>query len=98
MSEDMQFTQTKRDPKVEETLLANGFKFYQESPNFGWGYLAQSWSTAWERYSMQVSRCSDSYQVVLTAHYGGENRTIQMGNSNSAEDILRLLAALKKML
>ena len=80
------------DECIDDVLLANGFKYYDD-----WEYGPQAgWSTDWEHYTIRLNRHSFGYWVNVIAHSGGENKHLCLGSSNSADDILALKNLLEK--
>lgn len=82
----------KFDETMDETLLQNGFEYFDD-----WGYGPQcAWSEDWDHVGLKLSRHSFGYWIVFRRHAGGANPAMNIGSSNSAEEIIALRDMLKK--
>ena len=81
------------DPTIEATLLKNGFKNY---PDWEFGPVS-GWPNDHDHMSLQLMRHAFGYWLILRSHSSGENKTMNMGSSNSAEDIIAIRDLLKRL-
>jgi len=83
----------KFNPNLDEALLANGFKYYDD-----WEYGPESgYSTGYEHYTIKLMRHDFGYWIILDAHNGGNRTQMNIGSSNCAEEIIAVKNALEKL-
>ena len=82
----------KFDENINKLLLANGFKFY----NYWEFGPIDSWSEDMDHISLRLLRHNFGYWIQFRRHAGGQNKTLIIGESNNADDIIALRDALKK--
>lgn len=80
------------DKSMEAVLLANGFDRYDGWPE---GPIA-TWN-GHALYSMQLYEHDKGYFIILRQNTGGDIRTVNMGSSNNAKDIITLRDALMRL-
>ena len=81
------------DTNIDKTLLVNGFEYYDD-----WEYGPMSgWQTDWERYTLKLMGHDFGYWLIIGCHASGASPTMNIGSSNSAEDIIAIRDALKKL-
>jgi len=78
---------------MDSVLLSHDFSYYND-----WDYGPMSlWSTGWEHHSMKLMRHDFGYWIILSNHCSGKNKTLNMGSSNNADDIIAIRDTLKKL-
>ena len=71
---------------IDADLLANDFKYYDD-----WKYGPISgWVTNYEYYSLKLMKHNFGYWLIISCHAGGENPSMNIGSSNSAQDIIAI--------
>lgn len=77
---------------MDEVLLRNNFSYYDD-----WKYGPQSaWSIDCEHFTMKLMRHDFGYWIILDAHASGERKQMNIGSSNSAQDIILARDSLSK--
>lgn len=82
----------KFNKEMDAELLSNDFAYY---PDWGYG-PGSSWSES-DHFSLCLMRHDFGYWIILMQHAGGENRTMNIGSSNNAKEIIAVRDALKKL-
>jgi hypothetical protein len=78
------------NPVMEKELLDNGFSNDPE-----WEYGPVSTWVNQDFYTMQLMKHDFGYFIILQQKFGGEYKTINIGSSNNAQDIIKVRDALK---
>lgn len=79
--------------EIDKILLENGFEYYE-----GWSdgpYC--SWNEDHDSISLMLMYINYGYLIIFQRHVSGENIRMNIGESNNAEEIIRLRDILKSM-
>ncbi len=80
------------DEKIESELLKNGFAYYDD-----WKYGPVSGWSHQDHYSLNLMKHSFGYWLIIRAQFGGDNKTMNVGSSNNAQEIIAVRDALAKL-
>ena len=81
------------DKSIEAVLLENGFGRFSD-----WKYGPQTgYSQDFEHYTVSLMEHNFGYFIILSKHASGRNPGFNIGSSNDAQEILDLVAALRKL-
>jgi len=81
------------DKSIEKKLLENGFKKFDD-----WTYGPKfSFSQDYDHLSLILMAHDFGYDLILGLHASGTNPRMNIGSSNSAEDILAVRDAINKL-
>jgi hypothetical protein len=83
---------TKFDPSMPDKLKAADFEHYKDT-----GYDFEYGWWAGDHTSMHLLPHDYGYWIILCRHESGENRKLNIGSSNSAEEIIALRDAMEKL-
>lgn len=76
----------KNRQEVDEILLKNGFNYYDD-----WEYgLMYSWLGDHDVMSLRLIHFTLGYWIIFHRHAGGENFDMNIGESNDADQIVKL--------
>lgn len=79
--------------KVDKILLANGFQYWDD-----WEYgPMDGWSEDHDHISFKLMRHDFGYWMIFCRHAGGENQTMNIGESDIAKNIIQVRDILKKV-
>lgn len=83
----------KFDKKIDLELLKNDFAYYDD-----WEYGPMSaWSTSHEHHVLHLMEHDFGYWLIIGKHASGANPKMNIGSSNSANDIIKIRDSLKKL-
>ena len=83
----------KFNKNMDKVLLKNGFKYYSD-----WEYGPMcSWAESWDRISLKLMKQDFGYWIIFHRHASGENISMNIGESNNAEDIIKLRDLLRDL-
>lgn len=78
---------------IDKILLANGFKYYDD-----WKYgPSDTWSEDYDIVTLKLMHHDLGYWLIFSRHASGENASMNIGESNNAEEIIKLRDILKKV-
>ena len=78
---------------IDKILLENGFKYFDD-----WTYGPQyTWSEPHDIITLKLMEYDIGYWIMYCSHGGGACISMNIGESNNAEDIIELRHILKKM-
>jgi len=80
------------DEAIEKALLENGFAHYDD-----WKFGPESSWSHQDHYSLSLMKHDFGYWLIVKSHFGGENKTLNIGSSNSAQEIIAIRDMLSKL-
>ena len=82
----------KFDESIVKELIDNGFSFSQD-----WAFgPVSSWSHQ-DHYSLRLMKHHFGYWLIISQHFGGENKKVNLGSSNNAKDIIAVRDVLRRL-
>ena len=77
---------------IGKELLENGFAYFDD-----WKYgPMDGWSNQ-DHYSLKLMEHDYGYWLIISRHASGENPVMNIGSSNSAQEIIAIRDALSKL-
>ncbi len=80
----------KFNESMDAELLENDFARFSD-----WEYGPESGWSHQDHYSLRLMQHDFGYWLIIREHAGGENKTMNIGSSNNAKDIIAVRDALK---
>lgn len=79
--------------QIDEILLKNGFSYYDD-----WEYgPITGWSEDFDHVSIKLFEHDKGYWIIFSRHASGANKTMNIGDTSSAVDILSVVNSLKNV-